>query len=59
MTGGAPGTECAGECTVEGVAQCPGCGLYFNVQATLPELENFIETHDCAKEEMRYMPWQL
>jgi hypothetical protein len=50
----------AEEWTVEGVARCPGdCGRYFDVEATLPELENLIETHDCAKEETRYMPWQL
>jgi len=45
--------------TAEGVARCPDCGLYFSVEAALPELENYIEPHDCGKEEMRYMPWQL
>ena len=38
------------EWTVEGVARCPGCGLYFDVEATtLSELEQFIKAHDCAK----------
>ena len=56
MTGYAPGAE---EWTFEGVARCPDCGLYFDVEATTPELEKFIKAHDCAKEDMRYMPWQL
>ena len=44
----------------EGVARCPGpCGLYFDVEDTPEQLENFIKAHRCVKEEMRYMPWQL
>ena len=57
MTGYAPGVYDipdpdgrAKEWTVEGVARCPGdCGLYFDIEATLTELENFIEVHDCAR----------
>ena len=59
MTAFTPGAERAGEWTVEGVAQCPGdCGLYFDVEATLPELAKFIEAHNCAKSEKdaRYTP---
>jgi hypothetical protein len=51
---GFPVTE---EWTVEGVARCPGdCGLYFDVEATLPELEKFIKAHKCAKENVRCTP---
>ena len=54
-----PHAPSAGEWTVEGVARCPDCGRYLDVEATLPELGKVIEAHDCAKEEMRYMPWQI
>ena len=46
--------------TVEGVARCPDCCRYFDIEdTTLPDLEKVIEAHDCAPEEMRYMPWQI
>ena len=71
MTGHPPGVYDIGEAVcpetsdgphwiIEGVARCPGpCGLYFDVEATTPELEKFIKAHDCAKEDVRYMPWQI
>jgi hypothetical protein len=38
------------EWTIEGEIRCPDdCGRYFDVDCTLPELEKFIDEHDCAE----------
>lgn len=47
---GPPRSDSLTEWTIKGEIRCPDdCGRYFDAECTLPDLEKFIDEHDCAE----------